>query len=283
MATADRQQSKSNGFAVTALVVGIVAFLFGWTGLIGLILAVAALTFGFLGLYKKQNHGMAITGLILGGLAFLTALVFCVVWLVLIVSAPANKAGVSVESNNPPVPEQVQSGTVEQPPTPPVRQISGELATLGAGMFIVGVDIKPGLYDITGVVGESGNLISDDGLNEILGSQYGVSKVRSELKEGEELTISGLNSVTFTPVVADFVTEHMDMQLYSGEFIVGEDIGEGRYRVTPGAGNSGNFITSGGVNEILGSQYGVSEVTVTLRSGQEVLLSGLDTVTFTAI
>jgi hypothetical protein len=67
-------KSNGNGFAITALVVGIVAFLFGWTGVFGLVLAIVAVVFAIVALTKKQSKGMAITGLVLGGIALLTAL-----------------------------------------------------------------------------------------------------------------------------------------------------------------------------------------------------------------
>jgi len=77
-------QSNSNGFGVTALVVGIVAFLVGWTGLFGLILAIVAIVFGILALTKKQSKGMGITGIVLGGLALITALIVTTVGLAIL-------------------------------------------------------------------------------------------------------------------------------------------------------------------------------------------------------
>lgn len=70
----EQSQKSSNGFGVTALVVGIVAFLFGWTGIPGLLLATVAVVFGILALVKKQSKGMGITGIVLGSLALVTAL-----------------------------------------------------------------------------------------------------------------------------------------------------------------------------------------------------------------
>ncbi len=162
------------------------------------------------------------------------------------------------------------------------RVVSGELVTLGAGSFVVGSDLKAGYYDITAGAGESGNLTSSGGLNEILGGEYGVSKVRASLMDNEEVKLSGLSQVIFTPVTAAFIGEHKDTQLYSGKFIVGEDIGEGRYKVSAVSG-SGNLFTSGGVNEILGGEYGVPEVTLNLKNGQEVKISGIESVNFAAL
>jgi hypothetical protein len=77
----EKSQSSSNGFAITALVVGIVAFLLGWTGILGLVLAIVALVFGILALTKKQSKGMGITGIALGSVALLTSLFFITVGL----------------------------------------------------------------------------------------------------------------------------------------------------------------------------------------------------------
>lgn len=71
--------SSSNGLAITALVLGIVAFCIGWTGPFGLVVAVAAIIFGIIALVKKQSKGMGITGLVLGGLALITALIVTMV------------------------------------------------------------------------------------------------------------------------------------------------------------------------------------------------------------
>ncbi len=64
----------SNGLAIAALVLGIVAFCVGWTGPFGLVVAIAALVFGIIALVKKQSKGMGITGIVLGGLALVTAI-----------------------------------------------------------------------------------------------------------------------------------------------------------------------------------------------------------------
>lgn len=64
----------SSGFAVTALVTGIVGAVFSWVPGLGLLLGIIAVTFGGIGLVKA-NHGtaagkgMAIAGLVLGILA----------------------------------------------------------------------------------------------------------------------------------------------------------------------------------------------------------------------
>ncbi len=72
---------KSNGIAITALVVGIIAFLSGWIPVWGLLVGIAAVVFGIVGLKKSQNKGMSITGIVTGGLALLTGLMVTVTML----------------------------------------------------------------------------------------------------------------------------------------------------------------------------------------------------------
>ena len=180
----------------------------------------------------------------------------------------------------------------------PARQVRGTLTTLGAGDFNVGSDVPAGTYDVTPGTGQSGNFIvkGSDGTssyNEVLGdpSNSQVAKVRAALSVGDQIEISGLNSVTFTPVTAPFVTSHATTTLYPGTFIVGQDIGAGRYVATPAAGESGNFIVHDSqtgmskINEVLGSgsDYGqVPNVATYLNNGDIVEISGIDQVTLTA-
>ncbi len=170
---------------------------------------------------------------------------------------------------------------------PAVRKVKGKATTLGAGTFTGGKDVVVGLYDVTPSPGQSGNFIVNDGssYNEILGTESGgVSKVRVKISKGDKIQISGLSIVSFTPVKTPFVTSHKKTKLYAGTFVVGEDVGQGRYKVTPGPGQSGNFIVNDGLsyNEILGSSAGgVSSVSVDLQNGDKISISGLGVVTFT--
>jgi hypothetical protein len=70
----ETNKKAGNGLAITALVLGIVAFCLGWTGIFGLVLAVLAVVFGIIALVQKQSKGMGITGLVLGAIALVTAL-----------------------------------------------------------------------------------------------------------------------------------------------------------------------------------------------------------------
>lgn len=84
-------QPQPNGFAITALVLGIVGFLLGWTGVIGLIIGILALIFGILGVVKHQSKGMGVTGIVLGGLT----VAFALVWM-LFIAAFIGTAGTAI-------------------------------------------------------------------------------------------------------------------------------------------------------------------------------------------
>jgi hypothetical protein len=178
----------------------------------------------------------------------------------------------------------VQQGNTQptSQPTQAVRQVTGKATTLGAGTFSGGKDVPVGLYDVT-APGQSGNFIvsGTDSYNEIFGQ--GVTKIRAQISDGDKIELSGLSSVTFTPVSTPFVTTYKLVTLYAGTFIVGQDIGAGRYVATTTPGSSGNFIVSGAdsVNEILG-QNGVGSVpsvTTDLTDGDVITISGLGQVT----
>ncbi len=176
--------------------------------------------------------------------------------------------------------------------TSTVRKVTGTTVTLGAGTFTGGTDVAPGLYNVTPGPGQSGNFIvsGTDTYNEILGvnSGIGVPSVRAQISKGDQIQISGLSNVTFTPVTSPYITTHSAVTLGAGTWIVGQDIGAGRYIARPASGQSGNFMVSGAdyYNEILGtnSTYGeVPNLTVNLSDGDTILISGMYGVTMTPI
>ena len=161
--------------------------------------------------------------------------------------------------------------------------------TIGAGDFTGGIDVAAGLYDVTTGPGQSGNFIVNgtESYNEVLDSSgsRGVPKIRVQISNGDQIQISGLSQVFFTPVSTPFVTTHSAVTLYAGTWTVGQDLGPGNYVATPGAGQSGTFIiTSEGVNEILSGHPGrgaVSSVTFNVQIGDVIEISGLEQVTLT--
>lgn len=214
-----------------------------------------------------------------------------------IIVAAANGGSKNASNNTTASTTNTPTATSNQPAkttttsAPAQRQVKGTAVTLGAGTFTGGKDVANGLYDVTAGAGQSGNfqVSGTDSYNEILGgdsSTGGVSKVRVQVSSGDQISISGLSSVTFAPVTTPFVVSQTTTNLYAGTFTVGQDVAAGRYMVTPGAGQSGNFSTSGqsSYNEILGSDKSLDEVpslTVTLNKGDVIAISGMSQVTFT--
>jgi hypothetical protein len=90
-----------NGFGVTALVLGIISAVFSWVPVLGLILAVLAITFGALGYARARkgqatNSGMSIAGLVLGVIVFVIQ--------VIVFAAVGNAANQATGSGSPSAP-----------------------------------------------------------------------------------------------------------------------------------------------------------------------------------
>ena len=121
---------------------------------------------------------------------------------------------------------------------------SAEETTLNTGTFTVGEDISEGRYVITG--DGSGNLFVYDGdfpvVNEILDptGEFGVKSVTTDIKDGQQIEISGISNVTFTPAETS-----ISNILTTGTWIVGLDIAPGRYDAAAPSG-SGNFFVYDG-------------------------------------
>jgi hypothetical protein len=91
------------------------------------------------------------------------------------------------------------------PTTVPARTVKGTATTLGSGNFTGGTDVAPGLYDVTAGAGQSGNFIvqGTDSYDEVLGgdpTSGDVPEVRAQISAGDQIQISSLSQVIFTPV-----------------------------------------------------------------------------------
>lgn len=84
MAETAKKETKSNstsGVAIASLVIGIVAFFTGWIAIWGVLVGIAAIVLGIIALKKSAaNKGFGITGIVLGGIAALTSIVFTIIW-----------------------------------------------------------------------------------------------------------------------------------------------------------------------------------------------------------
>lgn len=152
---------------------------------------------------------------------------------------------------------------------------------LNSGKFIGGQDVPVGRYVIT--ASNSGNFFikGDIPINEILDptEEFGVKSVTTQINEGLEIEISGINSVNFKPAV----TEKMN-KLTPGYWQVGLDIAEGRYDVTPSG--TGNFFVysdvGNNVNEILdeSGENGIQKYSLNISNGDIIYISSINKVRF---
>ncbi len=187
------------------------------------------------------------------------------------------------------IPPWISTTTTTTTTTIPTRQVTGTAVTVGAGNFTGGTDVAPGLYDVTAGPNQSGTFVvtGSDSYNEILDSSgsRGVPTIRVQITKGDQIRISGLSQVVFTPVSTPFVTTHGNAVLYAGTWTVGQDLGPGKYVATPGAGQSGRVtITGENVDVILGGDPhlgGVPSVTFTVQNGDVIEIAGLRQVTLT--
>lgn len=161
--------------------------------------------------------------------------------------------------------------------------------SLSAGTWKAGKDLPAGRYRITTNSG-SGNLVigmgtDDRFVNEILSSEdddFGVTVVKTDIKAGDRIEISSLDSVQFTRV-----KNIKSNTLHSGYWTVGKDINPGRYKITTTSHMGNLFIYRRDyllVNEILSNKkdsFTVTSVTAILKTGDRIGISGLDKVIFT--
>jgi len=173
----------------------------------------------------------------------------------------------------------------------PVRQVAGVATDIGTGSFLGGKDVPVGLYDVTPSDGSGNFTVTSSGgdlrANEVLGdvASLGVSKVRVNILAGDKISVQGINKVHFQPVTTPFVVKVQTVSMHSGSWVVGEDIAAGRYAATPTSGSE-NFIVNDkdgapAVNEILGGDMGVKNVTVDLTDGEIINIGGIRQVNLT--
>lgn len=85
--------TKTNALALTALIVGIVGLFLCWIPFLGLLVGLVAVVLGFLGMRKSAEvggKGLAIGGIVAGGIVFLIGLIFTVITLFVVNAANDN-------------------------------------------------------------------------------------------------------------------------------------------------------------------------------------------------
>ena len=76
-------QKPRTGMAITSLVLGIIAFLLAWFPLgsyLAVLLALLSVIFGIIAIRRPAGKGMAVAGLILGGLALVISIIASIVY-----------------------------------------------------------------------------------------------------------------------------------------------------------------------------------------------------------
>ncbi len=70
-APAQPEAGESSLMGILSLISGIISIIFGWVPFLMFVPEVLAVIFGIVGIVKKSGKGMAIAGIVLGGVAFL--------------------------------------------------------------------------------------------------------------------------------------------------------------------------------------------------------------------
>lgn len=144
-------QQFQNGYGVSGFVLGLLALLFCWIPILGVvawILAPLALVFCILGLSRvnkgiANNAGLAWTGIVLAGIALLV----CFLWLSVFGTDAARKTPASASSTG--ITQSISPNVATTPAfTPPIP--SGPLTQVSDGDYEVGVDMAPGKYKTPG-------------------------------------------------------------------------------------------------------------------------------------
>ena len=128
----------SGGLAITALIVGIVAFLSGLAPFWGLIAGAAAVALGAVALAKKQNKGLAVAGLILGAVAALTSLITTVILIGGVNAIRDNDSALPKPSETTVAEE---TSVPEETPTPEPPTVFETQTFTGVGDFVQPVNV----------------------------------------------------------------------------------------------------------------------------------------------
>lgn len=173
--------------------------------------------------------------------------------------------------------EEIEEEVVEEEKK---AKLGTETVSLTVGKHIVGKHIDSGFYDVT--FDGTGNFVIRDNsdslmTNVVVGRE--VSTYRAILSDGYEIDLKSTGA-TFTPAPLVQYDEYKEYELHSGYWIVGLDIGEGRYTVQALNDTRGNFVIVGvngrlKANEILGKE-GSEIITVDLEENDIIKTSHID-------
>ncbi|WP_244286013.1 Ltp family lipoprotein [Cryobacterium zongtaii] len=150
--------TSAKGLALAALLVGIGAFLFGLIPVFGAIVGVVAVVLGILAMRKKQPKAMALTGVILGGVAIVAsiAVTFGAVALVNLASDDTSTTELTESATAEPVestelePAEAEPAEVAADSEPEAADVPAEYgsALISAATYASMMDMsKAGIYD----------------------------------------------------------------------------------------------------------------------------------------
>lgn len=108
------------GLAITALVLGVIAFFIGFVPFLGLLVGLVAVILGIVALVRRQRKAFAITGIVAGAIGLLVSVAATIGWFVIVGSTLVSSAPDS--SAAPVAPEVSASAT----PLEPAPEESGE-------------------------------------------------------------------------------------------------------------------------------------------------------------
>lgn len=132
--------SKPAGLAITALVTGIVAFVLWWVPVLGVIVGIVAVVFGVLALVKKQSKGFGLTGLILGALGLVAALILSIV-----LAMAANEAVKVIDESA----EKIAPSESQEPVDEAEEEQPASEEGTRANPYPIGTDITDGDWTVT--------------------------------------------------------------------------------------------------------------------------------------
>jgi hypothetical protein len=220
--------------ALTALILGIVAFLTGLIPWLGLLLAVAAIAVGIFALIKKQSKALSITGIALGGIAFITGVIVAVSFSALLSAANSDSqtledpttAPTAAASEEPAAPE--TPAAEEEPAAPAAPTADGTVGNPFPQPYTAKGFLGGDKYALTGRIVDANANALVEGWNQFnsdapAGFKYVVV----------ELTMTGIDPDGVEPSLAafDLSLATSEGNQYSTEFIV---FGEGMPSMTDG-------------------------------------------------
>lgn len=116
--------SKPKALALSALIVGIVAFLTGLLPVVGIVIGIAAIVLGILALARKQSKGMGVTGIILGSIAALVSVAMTIGLTAFTANLPHENATSAPAPTESIEPEPSPEPTTEAPPVSTTPDLS---------------------------------------------------------------------------------------------------------------------------------------------------------------